>query len=281
MAQNYAENVGLVEHRLQNSNDFHEYIELDEIEIVRMKDLLSKKVGQTVVDIICIILTLAATILVHVYVKPVIKGFYCDNTDIFNPNLPDKVPFIVVVMYGTLVPIGFILLIELFNSNILKCLRKNITVPVSYRKQFIVSIAHATSLFILGLNLTLLVTEVGKRTVGRLRPHFISVCNPNLSTINCTTTYGSNMIYNYIDTRGSFCTNHETSVNEARLSFPSGHSSFATYCMLFLIIYIQIRWHSIQKRFLKALIQISALIVAYFTCLSRISDFHHRGNNND
>jgi phosphatidate phosphatase len=280
MAENCAEDIGLVEDRFQNSNSNQEYTEVDEIEIVRMKNLISKKLGQTVIDVICIIITLGALKFVHTYFDPVIKGFYCDNTDIFNPHLDDKVPFMVVVLYGTVVPLIFIILIELNNSNIFKCLRKKITIPSSSRKQFLVSISHAISLFILGLSLTLLVTDVGKRVVGRLRPHFISACKPNFNNVNCTTTYGSNTIYNYIDTSGTFCTNSEESVKEARLSFPSGHSSFATYCMLFLILYIQIRWYLTQMRFLKVLIQISAFLAAYFTCLSRISDFHHRGNNN-
>ena len=52
-----------------------------------------------------------------------------------------------------------------------------------------------------------------------------------------------------------------------------------TMCMLFLIIYIQIRWHSVISRFLKVLIQMTAFIAAYVTCLSRISDHHHHGTD--
>jgi hypothetical protein len=36
---------------------------------------------------------------------------------------------------------------------------------------------HGISLFALGIGLTLLITEVGKRWLGRLRPHFIGKSN--------------------------------------------------------------------------------------------------------
>ena len=280
MQQSYAENVGLVEDGLSNTNIMnHEFIEIDEVEVVRMTNLMKKRIEQTFIDVACICVLFFAIVLVHIYAEPVVRGFYCNDTDIFNPYMDDIVSFMVVVTFGTLWPLFCIIVIELFNSNIVKCFRKKIIIPASSRKQFAVSVSHAASLFILGLNLTLLITEIGKKLVGRLRPHFISVCQPNYSILNCTTTRNSNTIYNYIDTSGSFCTNSDKAVKEARLSFPSGHSSFSTYCMIFLIIYIQIRWRSIQTRFLKALIQIISFSAAYFTCLSRISDFHHRGSD--
>lgn len=61
-------------------------------------------------------------------------------------------------------------------------------------------------------------TEIGKRWIGRLRPHFIDVCKPNLSQLNCTSVGLTGTFHNPIYTGGSFCTGHEDEIKEARFS---------------------------------------------------------------
>ena len=59
------------------------------------------------------------------------------------------------------------------------------------------------------------------------------------------------------------------------VSFPSGHSSFSAYTMLYIAIYIQMKWRVNQKsvwRLLKCAVQLSLLLLAYFTALSRVMD---------
>jgi membrane-associated phospholipid phosphatase len=46
--------------------------------------------------------------------------------------------------------------------------------------------------------------------------------------------------------------------------------------MVFLIIYLDARLRLLRFRFFKTLVQTTALIAAFFTCISRISDYHHR-----
>jgi len=66
-------------------------------------------------------------------------------------------------------------------------------------------------------------------------------------------------------------------VQEARFSFPSGHSSFSWYTMVFLIVFLQARLQLLKLRYIKPLIQMAAFIAAYVTAISRIPDYHHRG----
>lgn len=252
----------------------------DTVEIQR--SLTRNRIIQTIIDLICIVITFVAFILVYFLLKPVKRGFFCNDTDIFNPYRADTVPFWAVGVYGILGPILIILLVELFNVKPFKCMGdRNRFKTDSRRKVFAVATFHGMSLFILGVAITLLLTEIGKKWIGRLRPHFIDVCKPKFSTIDCTnnTVGGNNMIYSYISTDGAFCTGSEKDVNEARLSFPSGHSSFAAYTMLFLIIYLEARMHLLKLRFIKPLVQMTAFIAAYITCISRIRDYHHRGTD--
>ena len=39
--------------------------------------------------------------------------------------------------------------------------------------------------FIFGMGVTQVLTELGKNTIGRLRPHFLTLCNPDYSKLNC------------------------------------------------------------------------------------------------
>jgi phosphatidate phosphatase len=74
---------------------------------------------------------------------------------------------------------------------------------------------------VVGAGVNVVFTDVGKYAAGRLRPNFFAVCNPDFSKLNCTTGFHKNFITNYE------CTGDELLVKDARLSFPSGHSSFS------------------------------------------------------
>lgn len=49
-----------------------------------------------------------------------------------------------------------------------------------------------TSVFIFGAMINLLFTLVGKAYLGELRPHFLAVCKPNMSLVNCSEGYVTN-----------------------------------------------------------------------------------------
>ncbi|KAI0221290.1 hypothetical protein LSAT2_027349 [Lamellibrachia satsuma] len=64
-----------------------------------------------------------------------------------------------------------------------------------------------------------------------------------------------------------------------RLSFPSGHASLVTYCMVFLVMYMQARMTCRSFHLIRAFLQVAALWLAIGVCLSRISDYkHHWGD---
>ena len=82
--------------------------------------------------------------------------------------------------------------------------------------------------------------------MGELRPHFIAVCNPDMSQINCTDQYEMPLYISQYT-----CLGDENDIREARykwnfsyiincskirLSFPSGHSSVATYTSVFIAV---------------------------------------------
>uniref|UniRef100_A0A6I8NN47 Phospholipid phosphatase 3 n=1 Tax=Ornithorhynchus anatinus TaxID=9258 RepID=A0A6I8NN47_ORNAN len=101
--------------------------------------------------------------------------------------------------------------------------------------------------------------------VGRLRPHFLDVCNPDFSTINCSLGY----IQDYK------CRGPLGKVLEARKSFFSGHASFSLYTMLYLVLYLQARLTWRGARLLRPLLQFTLIMMAFYTGLSRVADHKH------
>ncbi|XP_063830832.1 putative phosphatidate phosphatase [Ostrinia nubilalis] len=112
-----------------------------------------------------------------------------------------------------------------------------------------------------------LVSNTSKYVIGRLRPHFYDVCLPvpNQSDQNVL-----GYIQNYT------CTGNSTSlILEARLSFPSAHSSFAMYTAIFFIFYIQVKGRWRGSKLLRHLAQFAALLGAWYVGLSRVVEHKH------
>lgn len=80
-----------------------------------------------------------------------------------------------------------------------------------------------------GLLLTFALTQTTKLAVGRLRPHFIDVCKPNITLTSCSNPYV--YILNYECQGGT-----ERLVKEARLSFFSGHSALSMDVAVFCVV---------------------------------------------
>ena len=86
--------------------------------------------------------------------------------------------------------------------------------------------------------------------------YFISVCNIQLTDELCKDDFGYNKFveppHNCVPRKGDPDPLH--TINEAKKSFMSGHSSFSFYCATFLVIYLHARLskttltHSIKKR---------------------------------
>lgn len=139
----------------------------------------------------------------------------CDSADISFPKMDDTVSLWVVGVVGSLVPIVIMLWVEVYKAKLFWFQDKQSITNRSRR--FGIGAFHAVSLFVFGIALTLLVTEVGKRAVGRLRPHFLAVCAPNFAAVNCLQAANTGNFFNSFTTGDGFCTGNAKDVEEARL----------------------------------------------------------------
>jgi hypothetical protein len=67
------------------------------------------------------------------------------------------------------------------------------------QNRFILNSIHGVLLYSLGAISTLLITEVGKHTIGRLRPHFIDVCKPDWEQIKCFEDINGQKVAKYLN----------------------------------------------------------------------------------
>jgi hypothetical protein len=65
-----------------------------------------------------------------------------------------------------------------------------------YLPVFVVLSYQIIGIFLFGLAITQAVTDICKYSIGRLRPHFLDVCRPNISSVACDSASGLSV---YID----------------------------------------------------------------------------------
>ena len=123
-----------------------------------------KRLVQTIFDLIIIITVFVIYGFVFL-MDPKILYFTCDQSDVFFPYKSDTIPFWAVGIYCTIGPIIIIVSVEILNAKLLFFQKKK---EGGFRS-FLICLFHAISLFALGIAITLLLTEIGKRWIGRLR----------------------------------------------------------------------------------------------------------------
>ncbi|XP_050977686.1 phospholipid phosphatase 1 isoform X1 [Labeo rohita] len=212
-------------------------------------------------DIACLILAglpLAAFNLGKI--KPYQRGFFCNDESISYPFHSSTVTSTVLYTMGFTLPICSMIIGECLSVYLNRIKSK------SFCNSYVACVYKAIGTFLFGAAMSQSLTDIAKYSIGRLRPHFLNVCKPDWTKINCTG--GA-----YIE--DDFCTGEKDKVNEGRLSFYSGHSSFSMYCMLFLALYLQARMQAEWARLLRPTLQFFLIAASVYTGLSRVSDYKH------
>ncbi|XP_072216031.1 phospholipid phosphatase 1 isoform X1 [Excalfactoria chinensis] len=212
-------------------------------------------------DVVCVVLAgLPLGVLNLAKIKPYQRGFFCNDDSIKYPFHDSTITSTVLYTVGFTLPILSIILGETL-SVFYNHLHSNSFV----RNNYIATIYKAIGTFIFGAAASQSLTDIAKYSIGRLRPHFIAVCQPDWTRINCSLGYIENFP----------CQGDKAKINEGRLSFYSGHSSFSMYCMLFLALYLQARMKGDWARLVRPTIQFGLIAASIYVGLSRVSDYKH------
>jgi len=224
------------------------------------------------VDLICILLVAIPCLLLNLVGEPYIQGFFCSDTSIRYPYYDSTIPTWVLIMVSYVLP-GIIFCLA--ETSLLK--HSDTFTQVRLSRE----LYNAMGVFLFGSMVNQLLTDTTKFTIGRLRPHFIEVCNPNIhfGEETCGTPDSPVYIKTYVCRGQENTTASKAEIDERlhdmRLSFVSGHASLSAYSMWFSIVYLQRRMGTRNYRLVKPLIQVGCALFAVFTSLTRVSDFKH------
>ncbi|XP_033118908.1 phospholipid phosphatase 1-like [Anneissia japonica] len=234
--------------------------------------------------LVTILLVLPAAIL-NLSAKPYQRGFYCDDHSIRYPYKPDTISTTVLILVGGLIPIITIIICEriLFiqyqsheGTRITKYQYEAQRLSPNFQVNgYFVALYKYIGGFIVGGCINQTLTDCSKFIIGRLRPHFLSVCAIDYMQY-CPQGFGTFMYIENATCVGDGSVG-ESKILDARLSFPSGHASFAFYAFMFLFVYLQLKmdWYYM----LRTLLQTCCFAFALLTALSRVSDYkHHTGD---
>ncbi|XP_050295170.1 putative phosphatidate phosphatase isoform X2 [Anthonomus grandis grandis] len=201
--------------------------------------------------------------------NPFHRGFFCEDDSLRHPYHESTVPSWTLYITGFGLNVITMMLTEILNrpneKKTFYFMGKNIP-------YWMFNAYCAIGMFAFGAACSQLTTDVMKYTIGRLRPHFYTVCKPS---INCSLPENQFVYHTDFTCTNPLYSSSKRIMKEMRLSFPSGHSSFSMYTMVYFAIYLQKRMTWDGSKLLRHTLQFLAVLSAVFTAMTRVSDYKH------
>lgn len=222
---------------------------------------------------------------IHELATPFTRGFHCDDETIRYPYRDSTVSSGACYLVGSGINVLLILLVEYLNlaankntgANNVGSNRDNANDSFQV-KVYLRNVYCNILVWLFGAITSELLTDITKFSAGRLRPHFIAVCQPVVLNGTVETSLDdycrqTRNPYEYI-TR-YYCAGDPSKQRDTRLSFLSGHSSYSAYSATFAVLYIQSAVDISKLGIMKPALQVLIISMAFYTGLSRVSDYKH------
>ncbi|OEH75359.1 lipid phosphate phosphohydrolase [Cyclospora cayetanensis] len=248
---------------------------------------------------LCCTVLLGAFMLWGFLAEPPVLGFFCSDTSIRYPLRAETVPSSLATILVVGIPSILFVVVELLYAFVAdKSGLSLVPLQCCSLPKFLLDAYTTFGGFVFGLILSFSVANVAKLSIGRLRPHFLAVCQPNWEALTCSDSTGPILVEKY-DCLGT----DSEAIREARLSFFSAHSSNSSFAMVYTLIYLQCRiggppgaagsrpfrrmlhankgaeWLWDVATALRPFIQGALLLLCFFIAFSRIYDsYHHLGD---
>ena len=220
-----------------------------------------------ILEFLPVVLLSTITLIIHfIDIKPSQQGFFCGDHTLKYPYIENQtIPSYICFTIWVVISLFTILSTQIFS------------------KSFSIKVVKD---IILGAMCCVLLTDIAKYTVGKLRPHFLTLCNPDYSSI-CfdeddfyINDDGEELVdefyQKYVNETNVCSLENPELLREARLSFLSGHASFSFYFATFII-----HFTNAHTQYLKLgnkivpFIQLLVIMLALWISLTRVSDFYH------
>ncbi|XP_072942695.1 putative phosphatidate phosphatase [Epargyreus clarus] len=198
------------------------------------------------------------------------RGFFCGDESLMFPYRDDTVTTPMLRIVGLGLNIYAFLICEWVllrkEQGSISC--KFFSIPLWLRSFYCTLVS-----FGLGTCFLELTTNVAKKVIGRPRPHFFDLCKPS---IDCSAPEWQ---HRYIQGEDYTCLgqtlDNQDKFNDMHMSFLSGHSAWSAFTMMYLALYLEKRVVWRGTRVLRHSLQFGAVMLSWFTALSRVSDYKH------
>ncbi|XP_043821114.1 phospholipid phosphatase 2 [Dromiciops gliroides] len=212
-----------------------------------------------VLDVVCLVVAALPFIILTLVNSPYKRGFYCSDDTIRYPYRPDT------ITHGLLAGVTITVSVIIVSSGEAYLVYTERLYSRSDFNNYVAALYKVLGTYLFGASVSQSLTDLAKYMIGRLRPNFIAVCDPDWSRVNCS---------GYVQPE-AVCRGSPANVTESRLSFYSGHSSFGMYCMVFLALYVQARLCWRWARLLRPTVQFFLVAFALYVGYTRVADYKH------
>ena len=145
---------------------------------------------QTIISFVLLGVMGILIVILDQVVTPFHRGFFKDDQTLAYPYHGSTIPSHYLHIVGVIIPFSLILIHHFIHSD-----RKCVMDKTELKNNFVVNALPTLTGYIFGAAATQILTDVGKTSVGRLRPHFFDVCKPKYT--NGTNGDFPNYITNY------------------------------------------------------------------------------------
>ncbi|XP_078620534.1 phospholipid phosphatase 1-like [Branchiostoma floridae x Branchiostoma japonicum] len=186
--------------------------------------------------------------------EPRRQGFFCGDESISLPYVRDTVSFgaMLGVSFGGVVVVA---IVEGFCAKRRGLKRSAILLESLICAGMLLFIMAAAMSAVYGMKLSM----------GALRPHFLAVCEVNV-TFTCTPG-------DYVTE--DVCTGDADVIRDARSSFPSGHAGIAGCLAAYVVLYLQTRVRNKSWVVPRVVVQVGLVTGAVYVMGSRVADHRH------
>ncbi|XP_044514605.1 phospholipid phosphatase 2 [Gracilinanus agilis] len=212
-----------------------------------------------VLDVVCLVVAALPFAILTLVNSPYKRGFYCNDDTIRYPYRPDT------ITHGLLAGVTITVSVLIVSTGEAYLVYTERLYSRSDFNNYVAALYKVLGTFLFGASVSQSLTDLAKYMIGRLRPNFLAVCDPDWTRVNCSVYVQPELV----------CRGSPRNVTESRLSFYSGHSSFGMYCMVFLALYVQARLCWRWARLLRPTVQFFLVAFALYVGYTRVADYKH------
>ncbi|XP_075400264.1 phospholipid phosphatase 2 isoform X2 [Tenrec ecaudatus] len=131
-------------------------------------------------DVLCVLIASLPFVILTLVNTPYVRGFYCTDDSIRYPYRPDT------ITNGVMAGVTITASIVLISSGEAYLVYINRLYSRSNFNNYVAAVYKVLGTFLFGAAVSQSLTDLAKYTIGRLRPSFLAVCDPDWSQLNCS-----------------------------------------------------------------------------------------------